>query len=92
VKPRALAALLAVVIALVVALPATGTVVAIWQARQSVSTSDRRWCSTLALLTARPVPRPADPKANPSREDAWRFYVNLRTLEHHFGCPVAGRG
>lgn len=53
---------------------------------RAVSNSDHRWCATLGLLTSRPVPRPADPKANPSRENAYVFYTNLRTLERQFRC------
>lgn len=48
--------------------------------------SQSHWCTTLTLLTSRPVTRPADPAANPSRENAWLFYVHLRELEHDFGC------
>lgn len=52
----------------------------------ALSTSQRHWCQTLTLLTSRPVPRPAAPADNPSREDAYLFYVHLKTLERDFGC------
>ena len=34
----------------------------------AVNTSQRRWCATLTLLSARAVPKPADAAANPSRK------------------------
>lgn len=52
----------------------------------AISQSQHKWCTTLALLTEQQVPRPADPKANPSRENAWLFYVHLKELERGFGC------
>lgn len=58
-----------------------------WLAASAVRSSNHRWCSTLGLLTSKPVPRPADPKANPSRENAYVFYAHLKTLERDFGCP-----
>ena len=48
--------------------------------------SQGQWCTTLTLLTSRPVPKPTDPAANPSRENAWLFYQHLRDLERAFGC------
>lgn len=53
----------------------------------AIDTSQHHWCTTLALLTEKPVPQPADPAANPSREDAYLFYVHLKELERDFGCP-----
>lgn len=49
--------------------------------------SQQNWCSTLTLLTAKPVPKPTDPAANPSRQGAYLFYRNLMTLASRFGCP-----
>lgn len=49
--------------------------------------SQSHWCKTLTLLTERAVPQPANPAANPSREDAWLFYEHLKELESDFGCP-----
>jgi hypothetical protein len=54
--------------------------------RHQVQVGNHRWCATLHLLTAHPVPRPADPHANPSRENAYVFYVNLLQLRQQFGC------
>jgi hypothetical protein len=48
--------------------------------------SQGQWCTTLALLTRQSVPRPADPKADPSRERGYLFYAHLKDLEREFGC------
>lgn len=63
-----------------------GTLLSIWIGLHAVSTSQHRWCSTLELLTKHPVSKPSDPKANPSRENAYIFYSNLKILERQFGC------
>lgn len=54
--------------------------------RGAVQQNNHRWCATLQLLTAKPVPRPGDPSANPSRENTYVFYVNLLQLRSEFGC------
>jgi cyanate lyase len=51
-------------------------------------------CQALELLTATPVPKPADPAKNPSRETTYQFYEALLFWEHADGCtyvsvPVA---
>ena len=51
-----------------------------------VNVSQHRWCQTLDLLTAHAVARPADPRANPSRENAYIFYRDVTDLRHRFGC------
>lgn len=43
-------------------------------------------CTAFELLTARPVPRPADPSANPSREQNYQFYITLRQIEAAYHC------
>lgn len=57
----------------------------LFTARQ-VRDGEHKWCTTLELLTAHPVPRPADPKANPSRENAWIFYTDFLQLRRTLGC------
>lgn len=54
--------------------------------RWQIEHSQAQWCDTLRLLTSRPVPKPPDPVANPSREDSYLFYMNLLDLRHRFGC------
>lgn len=46
----------------------------------------QQWCAALNLLTREPIPKPADPKANPSREQNYEFYVTLLILKHNKGC------
>ena len=55
-------------------------------ALHALDRSDAQWCTTLSMLTTPAVARPADPAANPSRVRSYEFYVNLRQLEHRFGC------
>lgn len=45
-------------------------------------------CQALELLTATPVPKPADPAANPSRETTYEFYEALLYWEHADGCKL----
>lgn len=51
-----------------------------------VATQAHDWCSALDLLTAHPVSRPAHPAANPSRVQAYRYYVVFLDLHRKFGC------
>lgn len=53
---------------------------------QEISANNRQWCDTMNLLTSQPVPRPADPAANPSREQAYTLYTDFATLRQRFGC------
>lgn len=65
-------------------------------ATQQLAKADRAYtnqvvqheCSSLELLTATPVAKPADPAANPSREVTYEFYVALLSWEHADGCTV----
>lgn len=43
-------------------------------------------CDALTLLTAMPVPKPHNPKANPSREQNYRFYLALVEWKKADGC------
>jgi hypothetical protein len=51
-----------------------------------VRVSNHRWCDTLTLLTARPVPKPASPAANPSRQQSYVLYTDFVRLRHQLGC------
>lgn len=48
--------------------------------------SQQQWCTALGLLTAHPVPSPADPKANPSRENAYVYYRTFLDIRDRFSC------
>jgi hypothetical protein len=53
---------------------------------REIGLNNQKWCTTLELLTSRPVPRPPDPAANPSREQAYVLYTDFRDLRHRLGC------
>lgn len=55
-------------------------------AEKAVNASQHNWCDALELLTSKPVPQPSNPRANQSRETAFVFYENLKTLEIRFHC------
>lgn len=57
----------------------------LWTSYQ-VNAQAHQWCATLDLLTSHPVPRPASPKANPSRAQAYILYSDFRDLRHRLGC------
>ena len=52
----------------------------------AVTENDRQWCAAMTLLTSRPVPKPADPKANPSRQQTYLYYMTFVELKHSLGC------
>jgi hypothetical protein len=56
--------------------------IAIWYTQQEV----QHECQALRDLTAKAVPYPADPAANPSRVATYNFYVALLTWERQDGC------
>jgi hypothetical protein len=45
-----------------------------------------QWCQAWDVLTTNPVPKPADPAANPSREDAYNQYHEFTVLKQSYGC------
>jgi hypothetical protein len=45
-------------------------------------------CSALGLLAAKPVPKPADPAANPSRETTYEFYEAVLYWERADRCKI----
>lgn len=75
-----------IALASTVLLVIAGTGFAVYSNQHQVSAASQQWCDTLVLLTQNPVPEPADPKANPSREFSYQLYVKFRALEHKFGC------
>jgi hypothetical protein len=48
--------------------------------------AQRALCPAFALITARPVPYPTDPAANPSRVQLWQWYVTFRHIERDYHC------
>src|SRR6185437_9647529 len=53
---------------------------------RAIANDEHKWCNAMTLLTARPVPKPADPKANPSRQQTYLYYMTFVELKHSLGC------
>lgn len=53
---------------------------------RALNQSQHNWCNALELLTSHPVAKPANPAADPSRQENYQFYLDLRDLQHRFGC------
>lgn len=51
-----------------------------------IADSNAQWCDTLSLLISRPVAKPADPRANPSRMATYLLYEDFVHLRDKFGC------
>lgn len=58
----------------------------LWFTTYQVSHSNRQWCDTLTLLTSKPVAKPANPQANPSRMQTYTLYADFVTLRKRLGC------
>ena len=54
-------------------LSASAMLFAAWQVRSS----DHKFCQVITGVTAVPVPQPADPAANPSREKQYELYMKF---------------
>lgn len=57
-----------------------------WMITRIIADSNAQWCDTLSLLTSRPVAKPSDPKANPSRMATYLLYQDFVRLEDKFSC------
>lgn len=51
-----------------------------------VGDSNRQFCEVITGFTSVPVQRPADPKANPSRETSYEWYERFARLGRGLGC------
>jgi hypothetical protein len=85
-KPRILVNQVTLASLIIAIMLVVGFVLNNYLATTALRQNDLRWCATLELLTSHPVPKPADPAANPSRENAYLFYSHLKDLERQFGC------
>jgi hypothetical protein len=54
----------------------------------AIRTSNQNWCTALVILTKHPIAKPANPKATPSRQDNYTFYLALVNLRSRYGCKV----
>lgn len=86
-KPATRLALgVAAMLAVLLAAAAVSVVISISTAQRDIGASQQRWCDTLRLITAAPVPAPASPDANPVRENQYRLYRDFARLRSEFGC------
>lgn len=51
-----------------------------------VSSSDHKFCQVVDGFVSVPVAKPADPKANPSRENQYEWYERFLVLGRSLGC------
>lgn len=51
--------------------------------------ANQQWCAALTVLTQEKQNPPADPHADPSREESFLLYQDLVDLKHRFGCVTA---
>jgi len=77
-----LALLIATLLLVIITSVAAGWGLTLWE----TSIQSHQWCDTLTLLTKNPVPKPADPQANPSRQQSYLLYSDFVKLRHKFGC------
>lgn len=52
----------------------------------SIAANDHKFCQLIHLGTENPVPKPAHPKEDPSRQHAYDGYVSAVKLGHDLGC------
>lgn len=76
--------ILVAAVLLVIGLAAFGSLVLI---SRSIDSNNRKWCTTLQLLTATPVPSPS--AGNPSRAVNYRLYRDFVDLQNQFGCGIS---
>lgn len=60
--------------------------VCIFWASHDANSTGHKFCAIVAAATAHPVPQPADPAANPSRESNYLFYRKFVDLGRNLGC------
>ena len=53
---------------------------------RQIRSSDHKFCTLMDALSETPVPKPSNPKANPSRERSYEYYVIISELDRSLGC------
>jgi hypothetical protein len=49
--------------------------------------NDHKFCDLFnTLVVAKPIPKPANPKTDPSRARSYDIYVKFRALDRSLGC------
>lgn len=51
-----------------------------------VKSTEREFCQVVTAATETPVQKPANPAANPSREQAYEWYLRFAALGQRLGC------
>lgn len=51
-----------------------------------INDSNHKWCQIVNTIIEVPAPKPDNPKADPSRERAWEFYIEFVVLKQSLGC------
>lgn len=57
-------------------------------AEHVADSTGHKFCAIVGLATKHPVPKPADPAANPSRQQNYMGYVGAVELGRSLGCPI----
>jgi hypothetical protein len=76
-------------------LPIVLAILAVLINLEEISSNNHKFCQLLQAATAVSVPKPADPKANPSREKNYEGFVIFAQLGHNLGCediPIVNEG
>lgn len=76
----------ALTICIALSLLVTAVALSIAMSTWQINRSQREWCDALNVLTSQPVPAPANPAQNPSREAAYRLYEDFVQVKQEFGC------
>lgn len=71
---------------LLVALSMTLAFIAVMVSLKAINDSQHKWCQVVTTITAIPVPKPAHPEADQSRERAYEFYIEFVDLKRSLGC------
>jgi hypothetical protein len=58
----------------------------IYESDVIVKNNNLKFCRLLDSAVATPIPKPADPKSNPSRVHAYQGYERALKLDHDLGC------
>jgi hypothetical protein len=53
---------------------------------RQISDNNHRFCDLFNALLTPPVPKPANPAKDPSRERSYVLYIKFQTLDKSLGC------
>jgi hypothetical protein len=57
-----------------------------WISEYTALHTARQLCGIINLVTKVPIPKPADPKANPSREQNYLQYLEFEVVKRDYRC------